>query len=82
LNVLGEEFARLRDALLPQAHSPEHYASIGAVASAEVSAKEGDSFKVTSALSRLGSAGKWALGIAKDIGVKVAAEAITKSAGF
>jgi hypothetical protein len=81
LTVLGEEFARLREALLSQARSPEHYAAIGAVASAEISAKEGEPPKVTSALSRLGSAGKWALGIAKDIGVEVAAEAITKSAG-
>ena len=82
MNGLAEEFTRLREALLSKAQDPEHYVAIGAVASAEVAAKAGDASKVGQALSALGSAGKWAIGVAKDIGVSIAAETLTKSMGL
>ncbi len=82
MNGLAEELTRLREALLLKAQRPEHYAAIGAVASAEIAATEGDASKVSHALSALGEAGKWALGVAMDIGVEVAAGALTKSMGL
>jgi hypothetical protein len=78
---LADELARLRAALLTKAQSPEDYAALGAVAGAEVAAKAGDASRVSQALSNLGSAGKWALGVAKDIGVEIAAGVLAKSIG-
>jgi hypothetical protein len=79
---LAEEFAQLRSALLPLAHDAEHFAAIGAVASAEIAAKDGESSKITSALSSLGTGGKWVLGVAKDIGVPLAVAALQTYLGF
>jgi hypothetical protein len=73
---LAEEFAQLRAALLPLAHNAEHYAAIGAVASAEMAAKEGASPNIAQALSALGAGGKWVLDAAKDIGVPLAVAAL------
>jgi hypothetical protein len=67
--------------LLTKAHGSEDYVAIGAVAGAETAAKAGDAPKVSQALSAIGSAGRWALGVAKDIGVEVAVETISKSMG-
>ena len=79
MSVLAQEFARLREALISEARSPEDYAALGAVAGAEVAAKAGDPSRVMQALSTLGAAGKWVLGIAKNIGVEIAAETLAKS---
>lgn len=75
---LAAELQKLRSALLPLARDPEHYAAIGAIASAELSAKECQPSKVSLALSTLGSSAKWVLGAARDIGAHLA-EAIIKS---
>jgi len=73
---LSSEFARLRNALLERASSAEQYVAIGAVASAEVAAKSGESSKVGTALSTLGTAGRWVFDTAKEIGVQLAAEVL------
>jgi hypothetical protein len=79
---LAVELAKLRAALLPLARDPEHYAAIGAIASAEISAKEGKPSKVRQALSTLGSGAKWALGAARDIGVHLAEAALKTHLGL
>jgi hypothetical protein len=79
LAVIGEQLATLRSTLGPKAYDAEHYAALGAVASAEIAAKAGDGSKMKSALSALGSGAKWVLDGAKDIGVSVAAELIKSS---
>jgi len=68
LAKLADEFSRLREALLPQAQSAEHYAAIGALASAELDAKSGEQPKV----STLGTAGLWVLNTATKIGAPLA----------
>ncbi len=79
---LARELAKLRAALLPLASDAEHFAAIGAVASAEIAAKNGESSKITQALSALGSGGKWVLGVAKDVGVPVAVAVLQSYLGF
>jgi hypothetical protein len=81
LNKLADELGRLREALLRKAEGPEHYATIGMVASAEVAAKSGERSKVAQALSALGAGGRWVLEAAKEIGVQVATEALKKQIG-
>ena len=82
LTEVADELIRLRAALLERATDPEHYVAVGSIAQAEIAAKAGDGGKVQSAMSGLGTAGKWAFGVAKDIGVNVAAEIIKKSVGL
>jgi len=60
------ELSKLRLKLKDEATEAEHYSSMGAVASAESCAKKGDG---EGALEYLSKAGKWALGIAEQIGV-------------
>jgi hypothetical protein len=79
---LADEFAQLRAALLTRARSAEHYAAIGAVASAEVAAKEGASPKIAQALSALGAGGRWVVDTAKDIGVPLAVAALKPFLGL
>jgi len=79
---LAEEFAQLRSALLPLASDAEQFAAIGAVASAEIAAKNGESSKITQALSALGTGGKWVLGVAKDIGVALVVAALESYLGL
>lgn len=76
------ELEKLRTALLPKAQTPEHYAAIGAIASAEIAAKEGDASKVSQILSALGAGGKWTLDVAKEIGVPVVIEVLKKAVGL
>ncbi|MBE9511671.1 MAG: hypothetical protein IMY71_12405 [Bacteroidetes bacterium] len=73
LSELANELSKLRLKLKGEATKPEHDISIGAIASAENSAKEGNGPK---ALEYLSKAGKWALDIATKIGVPVATEAL------
>lgn len=82
LAALSAELARLREAVAAKANDPEHYVVMGALASAELAAKEGDAPKVSKALSALGSAGRWVLDMAKDIGVKLATETIKQQLGL
>lgn len=82
LTALVGEFTLLREALLKQAHDPEHYAAIGAVAAAEIAAKDNDASKVNQALATLGKGGRWVLGVAKDIGVEVAASLLKSQLGL
>jgi hypothetical protein len=82
MGKLAEQFASLRAALLSQASDAEHYASIGAIASAEIAAKEGSASNVAQALSALGAGGKWVVGIARDIGAELATAALKSYVGL
>lgn len=82
LGPLLEELTRLREAIAIKAHDPEHYIAVGTLASAEIAAKEGNGPKVSKALSSLGNVGHWVLDTAKDIGVKLATEAIKQQMGL
>lgn len=81
MECLVDQLAQLRTALVSQARDAEHYVAIGSLSSAEIAAKSGDPSKVTQALSMIGTAGKWVLEVAKEIGVEVASEALKKSMG-
>jgi hypothetical protein len=80
--ALAAELTKLREAVVAKASLPEQYVVIGAIASAELAAKEGDGRKASGALAMLGSAGHWVLDTAKDIGAKVAAEVISRQLGL
>jgi hypothetical protein len=82
LNKLGEEFAKLRAALVPLAHDAKHYAAVGAVASAEIAAKEGKRSAIGQALAPLGTGAKWAFGVATEIGAHLAAAALKPYLGL
>ena len=82
MTKLAEEFSKLRSALVVQARDAEHFAAIGAVASAEIAAKDGKPSNIAKALSALGTSGKWALGIAREIGVHLAASALKPYLGL
>jgi hypothetical protein len=82
MTKLAEELARLREALLQRASNAEDYAAIGAVASAEIGAKETAPSRVAQALSVLGAGGKWVLETAQDIGVPLAVTAIKAHLGL
>lgn len=77
-SALAGELAQLRAVLLQRASAPEHYAAIGAIASAEMETQSGDSSKVSRALSAVGTAGAWVLNTAKEIGVPVATELLRR----
>jgi hypothetical protein len=77
LPKLAEELGRLRAAMKGEATGTrEQDKAIGAVADAEEAAAKGDG---AAALRYLKSAGTWALGIAKEIGAKLAVEALSKA---
>lgn len=77
LPKLAEELARLRAALRQEAKDePRADEAIGSLAAAEKAARQGDSAGV---LSHLKAAGAWTLGIAKEIGVPVAVEALKRA---
>jgi hypothetical protein len=59
-----------------EASDPEHDEALGAVASAEKAAKQGDGPK---ALEYLKAAGKWAMDVATKIGTALAVEAMKQS---
>jgi HEAT repeat protein len=79
LSELAEELAELRLKLKKDAIEPEHDISIGAIASAESSAKNGNGPETLEFLSK---AGKWALDVAIKIGVPVATEALKTASGL
>ena len=76
MGKLADEFSQLRHALLPRANDAEHYAALGAVASAEIAAKDSKSSMIGQALSGLGTGGKWVFDVATEIGVHLAAAAL------
>ncbi len=76
LPTLASELSKLRDTMRQEATLAEQDISCGAVASAELAAREG---RGPDAIKSLAKAGKWALKIAEKIGTVVAAEAIKKS---
>jgi hypothetical protein len=78
LTTLATELSLLRSKLKEEATEPHQDAAVGAIASAEVAAKEG---KGPEALEHLAKAGKWALGVAEKIGVGVATAALKEALG-
>jgi hypothetical protein len=78
LTVLATELGELRKSLRAKADTPENDQAVAAVGEAEGEAKKGNG---PAALEKLARAGKWALGIAEEIGVKLAVEALGKSLG-
>ena len=79
LDQLAEELSELRTHMRKVSSEPDHDIALGCIAAAEAAAKNSDE---TGVLDKLKSAGKWALQCAKDIGVNVAATAISKSLGL
>jgi GTPase SAR1 family protein len=79
LSALTKELAELRSTLKEEATEPEHDMSIGAIASAERSAKEG---KGPKALEYLSKAGTWAFDKATKISVPVATAALKAALGL
>lgn len=79
LSVLAKELAKLRTELKKEASELDHDISIGAIASAENSARESNGPKAFEYLSKTG---KWALDIATKIGVPVATEVLKKVIGL
>jgi co-chaperonin GroES (HSP10) len=78
LSKLADEFMRLREALLVRAKSAEDYAAIGIIANGELAAKSGEQPQV----SALGSAARWVLDTAKEIGVQIATEVVRAQVGL
>lgn len=80
LQKLSEELVTLRKKQKEEAHEKDEYdAQIGAIASAQEAAKEGNGQDV---MKFLKVAGKWALDTATKIGTDVAAKAINFFVGF
>jgi hypothetical protein len=78
LPVLADQLGKVRAEMKKEATEPEHDVA-GAVAAAEAAAKNGDE---KSALEHLKTAGLWTLGIAVQLGMPVAIDALKKSAGL
>ncbi|MER6471076.1 hypothetical protein [Streptomyces collinus] len=74
LPALASELELLRAAMRREAITPDHDLAVGYVAQAQVEAEGGNG---PGALEFLKKAGQWALGLAKQIGVHVAALAIS-----
>jgi hypothetical protein len=80
IQKLAEELARLRAELKKRStNEAEHDLAIGAVASAELAAKNGDRQSTSAHLAR---AGKWALDVATSIGTTLASAAIKAAMGI
>jgi hypothetical protein len=78
LATLSSELEELRKPLRAKAETPEEDQAVAAVCEAQLEAKKGNAPGVLEKLSRDG----WALGIAEQIGVKLAVEAPSKSLGI
>jgi hypothetical protein len=70
---LADELSLLRSEMKNESKSPKDDIAIASIASAEISAREGDKSGV---LKHLKSAGKWAFDVATKIGISVAAKTI------
>ena len=78
VKALAEELGRVAQAARKRATDHEQRIATACLESAEDEAKKGDGPK---ALEYLKSAGRWVLGVAEDVGAKVAAEAIKSQMG-
>ena len=76
---LAQELALLRSSLHECAKSVDDDLALSDLARAEIAAKQQDGPRV---MAHLAQAGRWALQVAKDIGVEVAAKAISKAMGM
>ncbi len=76
---LAVELSMLRQSMSQEATEMEHHIAVGNVAKAEQAAKAKDSSGVA---EHLKSAGKWALDVAKKIGVSLASEVLKDSMGL
>jgi hypothetical protein len=79
LQLLADELAALRKEMQILAKNAEDFAELGALANAEIEAKNGNGPK---AMEYLAKTGKWALGAAEKIGVGVAIAAIKTALGL
>lgn len=80
---LASELRILRSELLSRAgDAPENYSAIGAVATAESAATEGDEAKAAAGLRTLGKAGTWVLKTATDLGLPIATAYIKAHLGL
>jgi len=79
LQALAIELSTLRPHLRQEAVEPEHDVAVGAVANAEVAAKEGNGPKTLEFLSK---AGQWTLDNATKIGVGIATAALKTALGL
>lgn len=79
LPTLALQLNSLRSEMAKTATSAEELAEVGAVASAELHAGKGEGGAALAALSKTG---KWAVSVAEQIGVGVAAAAISTACGF
>jgi hypothetical protein len=76
LTALATELEQLRMTLRQKAKTVEEDKAVASVGEAESEARKGNGPGV---LQKLAAAGAWVLDVAKEIGVKVASEALTKS---
>jgi hypothetical protein len=79
LAALQAELATLRDEMRKVAREPEHDGAVAEVGYAEKAAKEGDKEGLR---RHLATAGKWALEVAKGVGIATAAAAIKVALGI
>jgi len=77
-DVLAEQLGRLRAELRAISGGAEHDEALGAIAGAEIAAKQKDGSKVVEALSKVG---KWTLDIAEKIGVPLALSVLKAALG-
>jgi len=76
LAVLAAELEQLRQTLRQKAQTVDEDKAVASVGEAASEARNGNGPAV---LQKLASAGAWVLGVAKEIGVKIATEALSKS---
>lgn len=79
LPKLAAELEQLKQELRVKADDPSQFEAVAEIAHAEAAAKEGDSSKLR---EHLGKAGKWALEIAKGVGIATAAAALKSALGL
>jgi hypothetical protein len=79
LGELASELGILKAKMVPQATSPQQFAALAEVASAQEAAEQKDGPTILSHLKR---AGTWALDVAKEIGVTIASDVIKSSLGI
>lgn len=79
LSTLALELSRLREEMKKEAKEPAHDVAVGAIASAETAAQEGNGAKV---LEYLAKSGQWALDVATKIGTGLAIQALKTALGL
>lgn len=79
LATLANDLAELRKQMLQRAEGAEDYVAIGAIASAEQAAREGQPGKV---VEYLRAAGNWALEAAQSVGSDLLLDAVKKAMGL